>query len=104
MVVGIAGELLDQVTSDDLIEFGTMTSQVSQFLECCVRGRINILVSGGTGAGKTTISQLVTRMYDVQQGAIRIDGVDVRELDLTDLRLYLHIIDSGNITAALFRR
>ena len=43
----------DPFGADDLIEFGTMTSQVSQFLEACVRGRINILVSGGTGAGKT---------------------------------------------------
>ena len=43
----------DPYGADDLVEFGTMTSQVSQFLEACVRGRINIMVSGGTGAGKT---------------------------------------------------
>jgi ATP-binding cassette subfamily B protein len=43
-------------------------------------------IVGHTGAGKTTMISLLLRFYDVQQGAIRIDGVDVRELDLTDLR------------------
>jgi ATP-binding cassette, subfamily B, multidrug efflux pump len=41
---------------------------------------------GHTGAGKTTIISLLLRFYDVQKGAIRIDGVDVREMDLNDLR------------------
>ncbi len=41
---------------------------------------------GHTGAGKTTIISLLLRFYDVQRGAIRIDGVDIREMDLVDLR------------------
>jgi ATP-binding cassette, subfamily B, multidrug efflux pump len=41
---------------------------------------------GATGAGKTTIISLLMRFYDVQKGAIRIDGVDVKEMDLADLR------------------
>ncbi len=41
---------------------------------------------GHTGAGKTTIISLLLRFYDVQKGAIRIDGVDVRDMDLNDLR------------------
>jgi len=41
---------------------------------------------GHTGAGKTTIISLLLRFYDVQKGSIRIDGVDIREMDLTDLR------------------
>jgi ATP-binding cassette subfamily B multidrug efflux pump len=41
---------------------------------------------GHTGAGKTTIISLLMRFYDVQKGAIRIDGVDVKEMDLVDLR------------------
>ena len=41
---------------------------------------------GHTGAGKTTIISLLLRFYDVQKGAIRIDGVDIRELDLQELR------------------
>jgi ATP-binding cassette subfamily B protein len=41
---------------------------------------------GATGAGKTTIISLLMRFYDVRKGAIRIDGVDVKEMDLADLR------------------
>ncbi|HVP42791.1 MAG TPA: ABC transporter ATP-binding protein, partial [Terriglobales bacterium] len=43
-------------------------------------------IVGHTGAGKTTIISLLLRFYDVQQGAIRLDGVDVREMDIADLR------------------
>jgi ATP-binding cassette subfamily B protein len=45
-----------------------------------------IAIVGHTGAGKTTIISLLMRFYDVQKGAIKIDGVDVKEMDLTDLR------------------
>jgi ATP-binding cassette subfamily B multidrug efflux pump len=43
-------------------------------------------VVGHTGAGKTTISSLLLRFYEVQRGAIRIGGIDIREFDLDDLR------------------
>jgi len=45
-----------------------------------------IAVVGHTGAGKTTLISLLMRFYDVQLGAIRIDGVDIKEMDLDDLR------------------
>jgi ATP-binding cassette subfamily B multidrug efflux pump len=45
-----------------------------------------VAVVGHTGAGKTTLISLLLRFYDVQKGAIRIDGVDVKEMDLADLR------------------
>jgi ATP-binding cassette, subfamily B, bacterial len=48
-------------------------------------GQLVALV-GPSGAGKTTISQLVTRMYDVQSGAVRLGGVDVRDATLQSLR------------------
>ena len=44
----------DPFTADDLITFGTFNADIAQFLRLCVKGRINILVSGGTGSGKTT--------------------------------------------------
>jgi ATP-binding cassette, subfamily B, multidrug efflux pump len=43
-------------------------------------------IVGHTGAGKTTLISLLLRFYDVQKGAVRIDGVDVRDMDLVDLR------------------
>jgi ATP-binding cassette subfamily B protein len=45
-----------------------------------------VAVVGHTGAGKTTLISLLLRFYDVQKGAVRIDGVDVKEMDLADLR------------------
>ena len=45
-----------------------------------------VAIVGHTGAGKTTIISLLLRFYDVQKGAIRIDGVDIRDMDLNDLR------------------
>jgi ATP-binding cassette subfamily B protein len=48
-------------------------------------GQLVALV-GPSGAGKTTVSSLVTRMYDVQEGAVRVGGHDVRDLTLASLR------------------
>jgi ATP-binding cassette subfamily B multidrug efflux pump len=45
-----------------------------------------IAVVGHTGAGKTTLISLLLRFYDVQRGAVRIDGVDLKDMDLADLR------------------
>jgi ATP-binding cassette subfamily B protein len=45
-----------------------------------------IAVVGHTGAGKTTLISLLIRFYDVQRGAIRIDGVDIKEMNLDELR------------------
>jgi len=45
-----------------------------------------VAIVGHTGAGKTTLISLLLRFYDVQKGAVRIDGIDVKEMDLADLR------------------
>lgn len=45
-----------------------------------------VAIVGHTGAGKTTLISLLLRFYDVQKGAVKIDGVDVRDMDLADLR------------------
>ena len=45
-----------------------------------------VAIVGHTGAGKTTIISLLGRFYDIQKGSIRLDGVDIRELDLDGLR------------------
>jgi ATP-binding cassette subfamily B protein len=49
-------------------------------------------IVGHTGAGKTTIISLLMRFYDVQEGAIRIDGVDVKDMDLAELRRRFGIV------------
>jgi ATP-binding cassette, subfamily B, multidrug efflux pump len=51
-----------------------------------------VAVVGHTGAGKTTLTNLLLRFYDVQEGAILFDGVDIRELSLQDLRSNFAIV------------
>jgi ATP-binding cassette, subfamily B, multidrug efflux pump len=51
-----------------------------------------IAVVGHTGAGKTTLTNLLLRFYDVQQGSIRLDGVDIREYSLHELRAQFSIV------------
>jgi pilus assembly protein CpaF len=70
----------DPYQADDLIEFGTMTSPVAQFLEACVRGRINILVAGGTGAGKTTTLNVISSFIPDDERILTIE--DAAELKL----------------------
>ncbi len=52
----------------------------------------NIAIVGHTGAGKTTIISLLMRFYDVQKGAIKIDGVDTREMEVGDLRRRISVV------------
>jgi ATP-binding cassette subfamily B protein len=51
-----------------------------------------IAVVGHTGAGKTTITNLLLRFYDVQKGSIRIGGIDIREFDIEELRRQFGIV------------
>ncbi len=52
----------------------------------------SVAILGATGAGKTTILKLLTRLYDIQAGSIELDGVDLREYDLHDLRRRVGIV------------
>jgi ATP-binding cassette subfamily B protein len=52
----------------------------------CIEPGQTAAIVGHTGAGKTTLISLLLRFYDVQRGAIRIDGVDLREMELGELR------------------
>jgi len=70
----------DPLTSDDLVAFGTFTRSVSEFLSACVRGRLNILVSGGTGAGKTTTLNVLSGFIPEDERVITIE--DAAELQL----------------------
>ena len=70
----------DPFEAEELISFGTMTSHVAEFLEACVRGRANILVSGGTGAGKTTTLNVLSSFIPSDERILTIE--DAAELQL----------------------
>ena len=58
----------------------------------CVRPGETVAIVGRSGSGKTTLVGLVPRFYDVQQGSVLLDGVDVREYRLTDLRSQVSLV------------
>ena len=70
----------DPYQVEDLVGFGTFTNPVARFLDACVRGRVNILVSGGTGAGKTTTLNVLSSFIPDDERIITIE--DAAELRL----------------------
>jgi ABC-type multidrug transport system fused ATPase/permease subunit len=51
-----------------------------------------LAIVGGTGSGKTTLVMLIPRLYDVQEGAVLVDGADVRSVDMTSLRREIAVV------------
>jgi len=69
----------DPFTAQDLVEFGTLTPEIVRFLDACVRGRLNIIVSGGTGAGKTTLLNVLSASLPEDERIITIeDSAELR--------------------------
>lgn len=70
---------------------GTTTPALDHVTLEVPAGRTVALV-GGTGSGKTTLVQLLSRLYDPNEGAVLIDGVDVRDVDPDELRLQIALV------------
>ncbi|BDI32818.1 type II secretion system protein E [Capsulimonas corticalis] len=70
----------DPYKSDDLVRFGTVTPQMVEFLRACVYGRLNIIVSGGTGSGKTTTLNVLSSFIPDDERIVTIE--DAAELQL----------------------
>ncbi len=68
------------LTVEDLISFGTLNKQMAIFLELCVKGRKNIIISGGTGSGKTTLLNVLSSFIPEDERIITIE--DAAELRL----------------------
>jgi pilus assembly protein CpaF len=64
----------DPLTTDDLIRFGTMTPEMVVFLEACVKARLNVVVSGGTGSGKTTTLNLLSSFIPEDERIVTIEN------------------------------
>jgi ATP-binding cassette subfamily B protein len=85
-------DMRGEVVFDD-VSFGYLRSEpvLDHFSLRVAPGEVVALV-GASGSGKSTVSLLLPRFYDAQTGAIRLDGVDVRDLQLTSLRSHLGVV------------
>jgi pilus assembly protein CpaF len=70
----------DPYTMDDLINFNSLTPQAGQFLGACVKGKLNVLISGGTGTGKTTMLNAMSAFVPGDERIVTIE--DAAELQL----------------------
>jgi pilus assembly protein CpaF len=70
----------DPYTVADLINFGTLTAQAAHFMDACVRGRLNVVISGGTGSGKTTMLNVASSFIPTDERIVTIE--DAKELRL----------------------
>lgn len=59
---------------DDLISFGTLTPEIAEFLEVCVKSRLNVVISGGTGSGKTTTLNVLSGYIPNDERIITIEN------------------------------
>jgi len=67
------------LTDQDLIRYGTLTSGVAEFLQQCVLGKLNVLISGGTGAGKTSTLNVLSSYIPSDERIVTVeDAVELR--------------------------
>jgi len=64
----------DPLTIEDLVRFGSMSSETAEFLKACVRSRLNIIVSGGTGSGKTTLLNVLSSFIPGDERIITVEN------------------------------
>jgi pilus assembly protein CpaF len=70
----------DPLQVPDLIRYGTLNQQAADFLDACVKGRLNIIVSGGTGTGKTTTLNVLSSFIPTDERIVTVE--DAKELQL----------------------
>jgi pilus assembly protein CpaF len=69
----------DPFTAGDLVRLGTIPLEVAEFIDACVQGRLNVLISGGTGTGKTTLLNVLSGFIPEDQRIVTIeDAVELR--------------------------
>jgi pilus assembly protein CpaF len=68
------------ITTDDLLAHGSLTTEMLEFLAACVRARVNLIISGGTGSGKTSLLNALSRYIPGAERLVTIE--DTAELEL----------------------
>jgi pilus assembly protein CpaF len=73
-VISIRKFKKEGITVEDMIRFGTLTREMAEFLSACVRARLNIVVSGGTGSGKTTTLNALSSFIPEDERIVTVEN------------------------------
>ncbi len=73
------------VMMEDMVRMQTLTRDMADFLTCCVKGRLNIILSGGTGAGKTTMLNQIGRFIPLSERVVTIEETAELQLEQQDV-------------------
>ncbi len=88
----MADRPVGEVIFDDAVFAYEGASPIINHFSVNIRPGQAIALVGATGSGKSTVVRLLTRFHDVQRGSIRLDGIDVRQLKLSELRTAVGIV------------
>ncbi len=94
----------DRLKVEDLINFGSLTPPMAEFLHACVKARFNIIISGGTGSGKTTLLNVMSGFIPENERIITIE--DAAELQLQQdhvMRMETKVADADGLHAVSIR-
>lgn len=83
----VSFKYLSSGTGDDVLEHVTFTAKPGQF----------VAIVGGTGTGKSSLVNLIPRFYDVTSGSVLLDGVDVRDYPIEELRSRIGMVLQNNV-------
>lgn len=87
-----AGAGADAAITLEGVHFSYGAEPVLRGVDLRVTRGATVAIVGATGSGKSTLIKLLTRLYERERGAIRLDGVDIRELPLTELRRRITVV------------
>jgi pilus assembly protein CpaF len=73
------------IVFEDMVRYGSLTPDMADFLVACVRGRLNVVVSGGTGAGKTTLLNNLSRFIPETERVVTIEQTAELQLQQKDV-------------------
>jgi pilus assembly protein CpaF len=94
----------DKLKAEDLINFGSLTRPMADFLQACVKARFNIIISGGTGSGKTTLLNVMSGYIPENERIITIE--DAAELQLQQdhvMRMETKVANADGLHAVSIR-
>ncbi|MBO5883738.1 MAG: ABC transporter ATP-binding protein [Clostridia bacterium] len=91
-------EVADGSISFENVNFGYSADKMSLTdIDLNIASGETVGIIGGTGSGKTSLVQLISRLYDVSAGSVKVGGVDVREYDLETLRNEVSVVLQKNV-------